>query len=172
MSAGFARFGPGPRYTIPEGGFCISSFAILRKRGKVLLVKPSRHEKWLQEWAPDLGIFEGERLEKQLRSWRFPSTYVKQGEAPDDALRRVVRDQLDVKAYAVTSSRFYNFYDPSTFFPGKMHWDYCFVYGISAPGEVHSKPWFSAVEYVQVSKLRPEDFGSAQGDLAKALRLM
>lgn len=169
---GFARLGPGPRYTLPAGGFCLSSFALLEKRGKILLVKPNRHEKWAQEWAPNFKIYAAEQMEKEMNYWRFPSTYIKQGEHPDSALKRIVEDQLGVKEYAAGKGKLYNFYDPSNLFPGKMHWDYCFVYKISTGEPITKKSWLSQVEYVKTKGMDPKEFGSAQGDLAKGLRLL
>jgi hypothetical protein len=50
-----------------------------------------------------------------------------------------------------------------------MHWDYCFVYEVKVGEEPTFKPWYSAVEFVDLKTLETKDFGSAQGTLLKEL---
>lgn len=170
--AGFAYFGPTEKHSVPQGGFCISVFAIAKEDGRVLLVKPREHPRWAEEWAPNWRRYSPDALLHEYESWRFPSSYVREGESPDDTLSRVVQEQLVLRSYEVRSSRLLNFYEPSRSFPGSMHWDYCFVYEIGSDESPTLKPWFSALEYVDTRRLKPGDFGSAQGSLASDLKLI
>ncbi len=153
-----------------KGGFCISSFAIIRKDdSRVLLVKPKEHEKWMEEWAPNWRLYGPELLSNEYKNWRFPSSYVREGESPDKTLKRIVEDQLGIKSYQVLSSKLLNFYEPSRRYPGMMHWDYCFVYQVRANEDLTIKPWFSSVAYIDPKTLELKDFGSAQGSLLPEL---
>ncbi|MDA4114803.1 MAG: hypothetical protein OK474_12235 [Thaumarchaeota archaeon] len=78
----FGFFGPSARHDVPEGGFCISAFAIIRKRGRLLAVKPRAHVRWGEEWAPNWRVYDAPELQAEFERWRLPSTYVKEGRAP------------------------------------------------------------------------------------------
>ena len=66
----------------------------------------------------------------QFQLWRFPASYLYEGEGPDDTLKRIGRDMLGAKRWAVTGSKTYGFYDPSDWYPWKMHYDLGFVYDV------------------------------------------
>lgn len=168
----FAYFGPTELHSVPKGGFCISVFAVAREGGRTLLVKPAEHPRWREEWAPNWRRYTPEMLKHEYESWRFPSSYVKEGEPPEGTLSRIMGDQLGVPSYEVASSRLLNFYEPSRSFPGSNHWDYCFVYEVKLNVAPSPKPWLSAAGYVDLAGLKPDDFGSAQGSLASELKLV
>jgi ADP-ribose pyrophosphatase YjhB (NUDIX family) len=165
----FGFFGPSEKHYIPGGGFCISVFAFVGKGGNVLLVRPAQHEKW-GEWAPNWRIYSDESLNREFRSWRFPSSYVKSGEHPDDALSRVMKDQLGVSKFIVKDSRLVNYYAPSRRYKGEMHWDYCFVYNVEIEDSPSPKPWLDAVRYLPIDELKEEEFGSGQGSLIELVK--
>ncbi len=169
MAHSFAFLGPTDQHYVMKGGFCISSFAIIREGSKLLLVKPLDHPRWLGEWAPNWRIYDPVSLSEEYRRWRFPSTYHFEGEAPEEALGRVMVEQLGLPQYAVTNHRLKSYFSPSRRFPGEMHWDYCFFFEISLKDPPVGRPWFSAVEFREGSSLRPLEFGSAQGALLEDL---
>lgn len=169
--AKFARYGPSPRYGLPEAGLCLSSFAIIRQGDEILLGQARDHPRWAMEWAPNFPAYDPEELEEQWHTWRFPAAYLYEGEHPDDTLRRVVADQLGVEHYETGPARIHSFYDPSDWFPGKLHYDLCFVYDVEASPPPSPPPWFSKLHSVDPSALRRGDFGSAMGDLAVVLDL-
>ena len=141
------------------------------KDGRVLLLKAAPHELW-DQWAPNWKIYTPERAAEDTKRWRFPSAYIKEGEAPEDALARVMKEQLGIENYQVESSTLENFYNPSGRYPGKMHWDYCFVYRVRTSENPRKQDWLAHVEYLDLKGLTEEEFGSAQGDLARRLGLL
>jgi hypothetical protein len=58
----FSFFGPSEKHFVPSGGFCISAFAIARKKEDVLVLRPAKHEKW------EDGHQTGESI--RLKPWR------------------------------------------------------------------------------------------------------
>lgn len=166
-STPFAYFGPSEQHSVPEGGFCISVFAILRREGKVLLVKPRENVIW-QQWAPNWKGYEPERLSAEMVRWRLPATYVREGEAPKDGLRRVMEDQLGVKRYSSAEPRLLNFYEPSRRFPGRMHWDYCFVFDVSTDQDVKQQEWLTDVAFMDPSGVKSE-LGSAHSEIFESI---
>ncbi len=169
--AKFVRYGPAPRYGLPEAGFCASSFVLVRKGSKVLAGIPRPHPKWTREWAPNWLVYTKESLEDEHRSWRLPAAYLYEGEGPDEAAYRVLRDQLRIRGVELGRPLCKAFYDPSSWFPGKRHYDLCFVYEVRAKPPKAVPPWWERLEFVDVGFLRKQDLGSAMSDLVRALRL-
>lgn len=169
--AKFVRYGPAPRYDLPEAGFCASAFAVLRQSGQVLLGQAVDHPRWVAEWAPNFGAYDPEERAAEWRTWRFPAAYLYEGEHPDDTLRRVAEDQLGLNEYEAGPGRVYSFYDPSDWFPGRLHYDLCFVYEVEASPPTSPPPWFAELRFAEPSALKRGDFGSAMGDLAVVLDL-
>jgi len=167
----FARYGPKPRYGTPSAGLCISSFAIVRKGRSLLVGVPRKHPRWVSEWAPNLAVYDPDELKHEYKSWRLPGTYLKAGEHPDKSIQRVLRQQLDLRRYKITSSKVYSFHDPSSWYPGRRHWDICFVYDVRTRQIPTRRPWFQSLEFRPIRSIRGRDFGSAHGDLARKLRL-
>ncbi|MGI0090301.1 MAG: NUDIX domain-containing protein [Nitrososphaerales archaeon] len=169
MPTQFALLGPSEKHCLIQGGFCMSAFAIIKKDSRVLLVKPRDHPRWKEEWAPNWRLYDTESLSNEFRSWRFPSSYVREGESPEDTLTRLVKEQLGISSLEVMTSRLLNFYGPSRMYPDKMHWDYCFVYDVKVNETPTLKPWYSALEYADLRTLDAKDFGSSQGGLLRAI---
>ena len=170
--AKFVRYGPPDRYGMPEAGFCGSSFAIIRSGRKVLLGIAKPHPRWQAEWQPNFGVYSRQEREDEFRLWRFPAAYLYEGEAPNDTLVRIMRDMLGMKRWTVLRHKDYAFYDPSDWYPGKMHYDLCFVYDVKIAKAPRVPRWFQRLEFVDLSKLKSSEFGSAQGDLAKTLKFV
>jgi ADP-ribose pyrophosphatase YjhB (NUDIX family) len=163
----FAFFGPSEKHFVPEGGFCISVFAIVRKERSVLLIKPRENARW-EEWAPNWRVYDPASMMAEMRKWRLPGTYVIQGEAPEAGLHRVLEDQLGVKRYSSGPPVLLNFYGLSRRYPGKMHWDYCFLFEVSTDEEVTESPWLAESTFIDPSQSRLE-LGSAHGEILERL---
>lgn len=163
--ANFALFGPSEKHSVPQGGFCISVFAILENSGKILFAKPKDHPRWREEWAPNWRLYSHEQLAREFECWRFPAAYVKEGESPEDTLGRIMRDELQVREYEILAHNLFNFYEESSRYPGRFHWDYCFAYKVRTETSPGRLPWFDRMEYLDPSNLAPSDLGSAQGEM-------
>lgn len=166
---GYAYYSP--LVDAPPGGLCLSSFALLRRGDAFLAVKPKPHDAW-KDWAPNWDVYDAKTLENQFHLWRLPSSYLREGEAPEDTARRIVQEQLGAERAFVRSARTLSFHDPSGRFPGQKHWDLCFVFEVDAePAPLARLPWLAESRWVKPQELHGEDFGSAIGDLARALGL-
>jgi ADP-ribose pyrophosphatase YjhB (NUDIX family) len=167
---GYAYYSP--KTDAAPGGLCISAFAIVRRGGQFLALRPRDHPKWA-EWAPNWDAYDAERRAKQFELWRLPAAYVREGEHPDDAARRILTEQLGAVRCFVRSHRLLTFHDPSNRFPGAKHWDLCFVYEADAePASAERLPWVGELRWAGPGDLRADAFGSAIGDLALELGLL
>lgn len=169
--AKFARYGPPGQYDygIPEAGLCLSSFAVVRRGTEVLLGRAREHPRWAAEWAPNFAAYDREERAREWETWRFPATFLYEGEHPDEALGRVLRDQLRTHEFMADPVQIYAFYDPSDWFPGKNHYDLCFVYDVEADPPAETPEWFAELRFVRLSEIASGEFGSAMGDLAAVL---
>jgi ADP-ribose pyrophosphatase YjhB (NUDIX family) len=166
---GFALYNP--NVGAPEGGLCVSAFALLRQGDAFLVLKPAPHPRWA-EWAPNWDLYDLARLRDDQRCWRLPAAYLKEGEAPEDAARRVVEGQLGAKPSRMQGPRVRSFASESRRFPGKTHWDLCFVFEVEAqPAPLRALPWLAELRWAKPGELAGDDFGSAIGDLVADLGL-
>ncbi len=168
--ARFVRYGPLPRYGLPEAGFCASAFVIVRRGSKVLAGIPNDHPRWTKEWAPNWLVYKKDSVDDELRSWRLPASYLYEGENPDVTAQRVARDQLRLHIEKLTRPACQAFYDESSWYPGHKHFDLCFVYETRASAPKILPPWWERLEWVEPAFLRKQEMGSAMTDLVRRLR--
>ncbi len=167
--AKFVRYGPAPRYGLPEAGFCASAFVIVRRGSKVLAGIPRDHPRWTREWAPNWLVYRKESVDDELRSWRLPASYLYEGENPDHTALRVARDQLRLPKAHVDRPACHAFYDESSWYPDHKHFDLCFVYETRGTAPKTTPPWWGRLEWVDPAFLRKQDLGSAMGDLVRKI---
>jgi len=174
----WARFGtPDRRWFVhlPEGGFCLSAFLIVRdRRGAILLGRPRLHEAW-----PDRGCVPFWRLREFIRErvWVLPASHFLMDEAPDAAARRVARDWAGVpssspKLIAVTSELF-----PT----GRVlrvgrsrhplnHWALCFIFELNAGPRRANPPAWEELRFFSAGDLPTLKIGRGHEDLLRAWR--
>lgn len=167
----FGFFGPSNKHDVPPGGLCISVFALVSLDHRLLVLRPKAHQRWQEEWAPNWRLYEPAQLAREMISWRLPSTYVKEGEAPREALERVMTDQLGIGSYVAEFSTIENFYEESRRYPGEMHWDYCFIFQVSTKEEVKQQPWLEETQFLESVELKGH-LGSAHESLLARLGLI
>ncbi len=169
MMAKFVRYGPPPRYGMPEAGFCASSFVLVRKDAKVLAGIALDHRKWREQWQPNINAYRPQDQEAEFRSWRLPAAYLFEGEHPADAARRVMRDQLRIAVRKLDRPAIYSFYDTSSWYSGQKHYDLCFVYEVDGSAPRSLPAWWQHLEFVPPRFLRGQELGSAMSDLVRVL---
>jgi ADP-ribose pyrophosphatase YjhB (NUDIX family) len=155
-----AWYGPTDRYNPPPGGgMCISVFAVVKKGDSYLIGKPARTERWFSEWIPAWNSYAQEDLEDVFEQWRLPSGYLREGEHPDDCLRRVMREQVDVRRFEVSSTRIFSYATPSDWYPGNAHWDLVFAYDVASDQKLRKLPWWKELRFARRSALQNARFG-------------
>src|SRR6266511_4420677 len=97
---------------IPEGGVCLSAFLILTQTGgpsRILMGHMNPEAPW-----DHIGALDPKRVEVHSRGWMLPSSHLIFLESPQDAARRIAREQLDL---------------PGLVLPGRQHhWDIEFLF--------------------------------------------
>jgi len=178
----FARYGPSDRYeSPPPAGMCISVFAVVRRQGKkkgVLLGLPRPDNRWPTEWITSWRTYPDRELTRAYQQWRLPSVYLAEGEHPDEALNRIMKDQLMISDFTIDESpRVYSYYYPSDWYPGNNHWDLVFVYDIKVrakdlPAKANVPHWWQEISFAKKKKdFRGKDYGG-NSDLMVDLGLL
>ncbi len=164
---GFGLFGS--EFGYPAGGFCLSTFLVVRRRGRLLAGEMERGalDTWRASWAPNLSYYDDAMLEAAFSGFRFPATYVREGEHPDAAARRVWEEQLgfagelEPPVPEIVSEA-----GPSRRSPGHHHWDVVFIYEIEGPVVPDPPPeHWAKLDYVEPGELDETDFVMLHGEL-------
>lgn len=156
----FARYGPTDHYEdAPAAGMCISVFALVRRSGKkgVLLGLPKQDEKWLMEWISAWKTYTEKELQEAYSQWRLPSSYLREGEHPEEAVRRIMEDQVGIGDYSISKKGpgVFSYNSPSDWYPGNNHWDLAFVYDVKVrkgSKDLQVPKWWQELEFVKKKK--------------------
>jgi len=152
---------------IPAGGMCLSAFVVLRNAaGGVLLGKPNPS---FPDWD-NIGALNPQRIARISTRWMLPSSHLMLYESPHDAGRRILREQLDLEETPLKMNVFNEVYDiPNVGL--KNHWDIEFVFTgeVAAATLKRIPPQWTALEFVQPSALKAEDFARNHQDILSHL---
>lgn len=154
----FTRTGAPPRISeIPEGGFCISSFVILHKKGRpneVLLGKLDASAEWER-----IGGLDKDRAETNSKGWMLPGCHLIYGESPQDAAKRILTEMLGMPDQKLQGPVvFSEVYGP------KNHWDIEFVF-TGERDDVKPHSAWRELRFVDTTRLRQADFARNHQDV-------
>lgn len=158
LYARFTRTGAPPRISeIPEGGFCISSFVVLNRKGRpneVLLGKLDTKADWER-----IGGLDKDRAESNSKGWMLPGCHLLYGESPQDAASRILSEMLGMPGQKLEGPEvFSEVYGP------KNHWDIEFIFtGEAEEAKPHSA--WRELRFVDTTKLQPTDFARNHQDV-------
>ena len=139
---------------------CMSVFAVVKRPGKkgVLLGLPKQDEKWVTEWISAWKTYSEKELAEAYSQWRLPSSYLREGEHPEEAIRRIMEDQIGIGNYALTKKgpKIFSYKSASDWYPGNSHWDLAFVYDVKVRGKRFGDDqipkWWKQLEFVKKKK--------------------
>ena len=137
---------------------CVSVFALLRDKGGLLVGVSRSGGRWDSEWLPS-NKKDTDEPDQATVLWRLPSAYVREGEHPDDALKRVVQGQLGIDAFRHSNPRILSYSEPSTWYPGNEHWDLAFAYEVKTAEKPSKRPHWKELAFLDAKGLRRRDFG-------------
>jgi len=150
---------------------CLSVFLVLEAPGhdgSVLLGKLDPTAPW---W--EIGALDPERLARVGERWMLPSCQLLLFESPEEAARRILKEQLGVGPIPLSGP--FVFSDPSVR-PGRPgtdpHWDFHFVF--RGKWANATPPRFSAwkrLEFVDVATTRPNELARDQADVLELVGL-
>jgi ADP-ribose pyrophosphatase YjhB (NUDIX family) len=149
---------------VPKGGACISTFLVLTGKNGILVGKMAKPEVWVEKF------FVGETFAPKYASsgkWVLPASHLKFGEAPEDAAKRVLAEQLGLRRVKLRLGEVQSHLSQDPNDPEAAHWDVCFVYEGKVRGAFKRPEWFSELTFVKGKGITVQDFTRGHGDVLK-----
>ena len=156
--------GPG-LYVVPDDGMCLSTFLVIERPGRpgeVLLGQIDPGADW-----STMGSLSPERIAALGSRWTLPASQLLFFEGPDEAARRVLREQLESETSVLPAPHVVS---ESYRRPGSSaqdpHWDLQFIYRFTWPGAEapRARAW-KELRFVPVSSLARNQLGRGHGDI-------
>ncbi len=159
---------------VPAGGFCISSFLIIRDKEnprRVLMghLEPSK------DWD-HIGALTKQRKEEHSKGWMLPSCHILYGESPSEAAKRIAEEQLGFSSefLELSGPRDYSEVYGSKVNPeAKEHWDLEFVF----EGKLDSKKLSDSkseawkdIAFVEIDRVGKNEIARSHDDILTRIR--
>jgi len=154
---------------VSKGGTCLSSFLILKGKTGILVGKITKPEVWVQKFLM------GEKFAPTYAAsnkWLLPASHLKYGEKPEDAAKRILTEQVQLKNARLKLREVQSHLAEDPNDPDAAHWDICFVYEGTVRGKVKTPEWFSELRFVKPKELSSEDFTRGHGDVLKESKII
>src|SRR5207245_4789817 len=129
----FSRFSKSPATAafsvteIPDEGVCLSAFLIVTEAHdpkRVLMGHMNPKAPW-----DHIGALDPSRVQEHSRCWMLPSSHLIFRESPDEAARRIAREQLELPDLALSGPNVVSeVYTPRRFPGTAHHWDIEFLF--------------------------------------------
>ncbi len=156
---------------IPEGGVCLSAFLILTQAGK-----PSRilmgHMNPEAPWD-HIGALDPKRVEVHARGWMLPSSHLIFLESPQDAARRIAREQLNLPDVELSGPQVVSeAYSPKRFPGTQHHWDIEFLFrGALATAQIPRPAAWKELAFVDLRRTTKEEIARSHEDVIESAGL-
>jgi ADP-ribose pyrophosphatase YjhB (NUDIX family) len=142
---------------IPKGGFCISTFLVISKRGhpnQVLMGHLNKNAPW-----DHIGALDSERVERHSKGWMLPCSGFIFGESPIEAAKRILKEQLGLGSQNLEGPRIF-----SEIYGDEDHWDLEFLF-LGERENVPSHDAWLELKFVDLSQTRREEIARLHEDV-------
>ena len=156
---------------IPAGGVCLSAFLIVTEAGhpaKLLMGHMNPEAPW-----DHLGALDPSRVEVHSRGWMLPSSHLIFQESPQDAARRIAREQLELPDLPFSEPKVVSeAYTPRRFPNAPTHWDIEFLFRSEIPGEDLPRPaaWVQ-LAFVDLRRMAKSEIARSHEDVIESAGL-
>jgi ADP-ribose pyrophosphatase YjhB (NUDIX family) len=160
---------------IPEDGFCISAFLIIRQSDnprRILMGYLNPNANWAH-----LGALTSDRIEAHSKGWMLPSCHLLYGEAPKDAATRIAKEQLRLantdQLHLSDQPKVYSeVYSPKRHPERKQHWDLEFVFegclNLNELYKLRTSAWLR-LEFVDIDTVNAKEIARSHDDILARL---
>lgn len=110
-------------------------------------------------WA-EIGAMNAHRIQLNSEGWMLPSCHLLYFESPDDAARRVLKEQLGLESIPLEGPRIFSEkYRPRRHPERGEHWDLEFLYAGEVPSSwIPAHPAWKALKFVEPAKMARAEF--------------
>ncbi len=154
----------GDRSPVPRSGLCLSAFVVVRPNGVggLALLGKVRPE---ADWGR-IGALDAERVGRMASLWMLPSSHLILYESPEEAARRIVREQLGAELPDLAAPVVISELSARSDAPDDPHWDLGFVFEGRWPStRFPASPAFSELAFVDVARTRRSEIGRGHADV-------
>jgi ADP-ribose pyrophosphatase YjhB (NUDIX family) len=156
---------------VPNDGMCLSVFLVFRPAdppGTALLGKLDPAAPWRE-----LSALGPDRIARLTSYWMLPASQLLLFESPDEAARRISREQLGIELAAPGNPRVFSETSARPGAEGKdPHWDIHFVYELPWPKDrpLRAAPW-KELAWLPISETPHSTLGRGHGDVLELVGL-
>jgi len=153
---------------IPDDGVCLSAFLIVteaRDSKKVLMGHMNPKAAW-----DHIGALDPSRVEAHSHGWMLPSSHLIFRESPDDAARRISREQLELPDLALSGPTVVSdVYTPRRFPGTAHHWDIEFLFRghLGAADVPHPTAW-KELAFVDLRRTSKSEIARSHEDIIES----
>ncbi len=165
----FCRFNPYrdmPLSTgeVPEGGLCLSAFLLITEPGHADHMLMGH----LDPAAPwdHIGALDPTRAQTNSKGWMLPSSHLILKESPQDAARRILREQLGLERLSLSDATVVSETYPSVRKPELLHWDMEFLFrGELAADSVPKASAWKDLRFVDLARTTKQEIARSHEDI-------
>jgi len=155
----------------PEGGLCLSAFLVIideRNPNSVLMGHLNTKAPW-----DDIGALDSSRVEVHSKGWMLPSSHLLVYESPQEAAKRILREQLELDIALSAPTVVSETYTPKRFQNLPRHWDIEFIFKGKMSEDRISKP-FAWIElaFVNLDTAKKSEIARSHEDILQAAGLL
>ncbi|HZY92732.1 MAG TPA: hypothetical protein VFG07_08205 [Thermoplasmata archaeon] len=149
---------------LPDDGFCISVFLLLRSSTDAVDVLAGRIDP-ARDWER-IGGLPAERAKSAAAGWMLPSRHLQLFEGPEEAARTILREQLELDPLALRGPRVISETYDREASSHDPHWDLHLLFEGTWPSgrPLRASPW-DHLEFVDLRRTPPTAFVRGHGDI-------
>jgi len=147
---------------IPAGGLCLSAFLIAHDDlGRVVMGKLDPQAPW-----DHIGALDPRRIELHWKGWMLPSSHLMVHESPQGAVKRVAREQLELRDLEISDPKIVSEVYPPRYFPDLAeHWDLEFISFVSVHSVPHRTRAFLELALIDPKVTRQSEIARSHEDI-------
>src|SRR5437870_10011273 len=173
----FSRFSKSPATAafsvaeLPKEGVCLSTFLIVTEAHdsqRVLMGHMNPKAPW-----DHIGALDPSRVEAHSRGWMLPSSHLIFHESPDEAARRIAREQLELPDLSFSEPIVVSeAYTPRRFPDAAKHWDLEFLFRSDFPAAdiPHPAAW-AELAFVDLRRTAKSEIARSHEDVIESAGL-
>ena len=148
----------------PEGGLCLSAFIVItdeRHANSVLMGHLNPKAPW-----DHIGALDASRVEVHSKGWMLPSSHLLVHESPQEAAKRIIREQLETDLRVSGPDVVSETYTPKRFPDLPRHWDIEFIFKGKTSQDRITKPFaWSELAFVNLDSTNKTEIARSHEDI-------
>jgi ADP-ribose pyrophosphatase YjhB (NUDIX family) len=158
---------------VPEGGLCLSAFVIItdiENPNSALMGHLNPKAPW-----DHIGALDASRVEVHSKGWMLPSSHLIVYESPQDAAKRILREQLEITTLDLNGPQVVSeTYTPKRIPNLPRHWDIEFIFkGKMSRADIPKKTiaW-TELGFVDLDVANKKDIARSHEDILESAGLV